>query len=131
MIPRYTKCNWHSSKLSLIVIVSSAGTAGIVLAVLSVPMDGAHMSQLGPGGVFGWLRRDYLLRGTYLSVGPGLFGHVGFNVGSRFLCTSFSEIAACCASKRCPPIAVLLIAMACAAGESMIHVRWAAERPAW
>jgi hypothetical protein len=58
----------------------SAGTAGIVLAVLSVPMDGARLSRLGPGGVFGWLQRDYLLRGTYLSVGPGLFGHVGFNV---------------------------------------------------
>ena len=62
-------------------VLGSAGTAGIVLAVLSVALDGAELSRLGPGGLFGWLRRDYLLRGTYLSVGPGLFGHVGFNVG--------------------------------------------------
>lgn len=56
-----------------------------MLAVLSVALDGAGLTQLGPGGVFGWLQRDYLLRGTYLSVGPGLFGHVGFNVRLSFL----------------------------------------------
>lgn len=51
-----------------------------MLAVLSIAMEGAGFLQLGPQGVFGWLQRDYLLRGIYLSIGPGLFGHVGFNV---------------------------------------------------
>jgi hypothetical protein len=75
----------------------SAGTAGVVLAVLSLALDGAHMAQLGSGGVFGWLRRDYLLRGTYLSVGPGLFGHVGFNVGASVGDTqALPETTICC-----------------------------------
>lgn len=51
-----------------------------MLAVLSVIVEGARPLQLGPQGMFGWLQRDYLLRGVYLSIGPGLFGHVGFNV---------------------------------------------------
>lgn len=60
----------------------SAGTAGVLLSLLSIAADGARPLALGAGGVFGWLQREYLLKGIYLSVGPGLFGHVGFNVSA-------------------------------------------------
>ena len=52
----------------------------MLLSALAVPLEGARPLALGPQGVFGWLQRKYLAKGLYLSIGPGLFGHVGFNV---------------------------------------------------
>ncbi len=73
---------WHQSNTRSELWFISAGTAGVLLSLLSIAADGARPLALGAGGVFGWLQREYLLKGIYLSVGPGLFGHVGFNVSA-------------------------------------------------
>ena len=45
-----------------------------------MPADGATVTSVGVGGVIGWLSSEYAALGLYLGVGPGIIGHVGFNV---------------------------------------------------
>ena len=56
------------------------GSAGVVLSFVAIPADGAIMAQAGAHGVFGWASAQYAVLGTYLGIGPGVVGHVGFNV---------------------------------------------------
>ncbi len=57
-----------------------AGSAGALLSLAAMPADGASILSVGPHGVIGWASADYAALGIYLAVGPGIIGHVGFNV---------------------------------------------------
>ena len=52
----------------------------MLLSVAAVIADGASVAQVGANGVFGWASAQYAALGTYLGIGPGVVGHVGFNV---------------------------------------------------
>ena len=60
--------------------VLMAGSAGVMLSVAAMPADGASITAAGARGVVGWASAEYAALGIYLGVGPGIIGHVGFNV---------------------------------------------------
>eukprot|EP00899_Mesostigma_viride_P028477 jgi/Mesvir1/8814/Mv02715-RA.1 len=48
-------------------------------------LRGSDLLSLSPHSIFGWASKAWILHTLYLGLGPGLFGHTGFNFLVRYM----------------------------------------------